>query len=45
MSLDKLLEAGIFTAAYPAHDGNIKRAEGENPSHTNDRRVRSILDC
>lgn len=39
-SLDRLLETGIITAAYPVHDGNIKPAEGEDPAvNTNDRRV------
>lgn len=39
MTLDQLLEAEIITAAYPVHDGNIKRDEGESPNSTNDRRV------
>lgn len=40
LSLDRLLETGIITAAYPVHDGNIKLAEGEDPTaNTNDRRV------
>lgn len=43
MSLDELLEAGIITAAYPVHDGNIKRNEGEDPNSTNDRRVRNRI--
>lgn len=43
MSLDELLEAGIINAAYPVHDGNIKRDEGEDTNSTNDRRVRYRL--
>lgn len=39
MSLEKLLENGVFTAAYPVHDGNIKLGEGEDPNNKNDRRV------
>lgn len=39
-NLDRLLETGIITAAYPVHDGNIKLAEGEDPTaNINDRRV------
>lgn len=39
MSLEKLLEDGIFIAAYPVHDGNIKLGEEEDPNNMNDRRV------
>jgi hypothetical protein len=39
ISLEKLLEDGIFTAAYPVHDGNIKLGEEEDPNNMNDRRV------
>ncbi|XP_050531471.1 anoctamin-7-like [Daktulosphaira vitifoliae] len=36
MSLDQLLEAGIITAAYPVHDGDIK---SDNNGRTNDRQI------
>lgn len=45
MDLSRLLEAGIFTAAYPVHDGNFKLNKGENPDNIilNDRQVRASL--
>ncbi|VVC37510.1 Anoctamin,Anoctamin, dimerisation domain [Cinara cedri] len=41
MDLNRLLEAGIFTAAYPVHDGNFKLNKGDDPDNTilNDRQV------
>lgn len=45
MDLSQLLEAGIFTAAYPVHDGNFKLNKGDNPDDImlNDRQVRASL--
>lgn len=39
MSIDQLLEAGIITAAYPVHTGNINTSDEEDSNNTNYRQV------
>lgn len=45
MDLNQLLEAGIFTAAYPVHDGDFKLNKKNDPDNTiiNDRQVSANL--